>query len=426
MLFAQAPTAYRSILLLSFLILILLEIGVIFVNTMGQKNVFRIVFNIGLLSVTMLAYGSMVILHEGLNHYPVFREKLNFDVLYYGSFIVAAFVYLVIEWVLEIRRYHQRLNRNSIKEAFDHLPLGICFFNEMGQVILSNHTMNGICSKLSGIRIRNLEELTKGLHSPQGNIKCIDKELKVYLFEDQRAWRFRETYIQDQWGNRYNQFIATDITTLHLAKEELEKESEKLKETAKRINDMTKNINELTKSEEILNLKIRVHNYLGKSLIATKRMFYEQDFVSNQDIVKYWKEAVNLLNNINENPIVTDELTNLKEAAKGIGIRIKLSGILPADKKVSYLIVSALRECTTNIARHTDGNELYGKIKISENQVRTIIKNNGCAPKREIVEGGGLSSLRKRIEKAGGIMALQSMPEFQLIITLPLGKEEIL
>lgn len=426
MLFAQAPIAYRSVLLLSFLILILLEIGVIFVNTMGQKNVFRIVFNISLLILTMLAYASMVILHEGLNHYPVFREKLNFDVLYYGSFIVAAFVYLVIEWVLEIRRYHQSLNRNSIKEAFDNLPLGICFFNETGQIILSNHTMNGICSKLSGIRIRNLGELVKYLHSPQGNIKCIDKELKVYLFEDQRAWRFRETYIQDQWANRYNQFIATDITTLHLAKEELEKESEKLKETAKRINDMTKNINELTKSEEVLNLKIRIHNYLGKSLIATKRMLYEQDFISDQDIVKYWKEAVNLLNNINENPIVTYELTNLKEAAKGIGIRIKLSGILPADKKVLYLIVSALRECTTNIARNTDGNELYGQIKTTGSQVRTIIRNNGCAPKREIVEEGGLTSLRKRIEKAGGIMALQSIPEFRLIITLPLGKEEIL
>ena len=38
---------------------------------------------------------------------------------------------------------------------------------------------------------------------------------------------------------------------------------------------------------------------------------------------------------------------------------------------------------------------------------------------KEITEGGGLSSLRKKIESEGGTMAVRSLPEFELIVTLP-------
>ena len=43
---------------------------------------------------------------------------------------------------------------------------------------------------------------------------------------------------------------------------------------------------------------------------------------------------------------------------------------------------------------------------------------------QEIKEGGGLSSLRRRIEKAGGTVTVHSLPVFVLEVTLP-DKESI-
>lgn len=39
-------------------------------------------------------------------------------------------------------------------------------------------------------------------------------------------------------------------------------------------------------------------------------------------------------------------------------------------------------------------------------------------------EGGGLSSLRARVEKAGGTMSVRAAPEFELTVTVPINEEE--
>ena len=53
------------------------------------------------------------------------------------------------------------------------------------------------------------------------------------------------------------------------------------------------------------------------------------------------------------------------------------------------------------------------------------ITNNGRPPRGEIIEGGGLSALRRRIEGSGGTMTAAARPRFALTIHLP-EKEDIL
>ena len=45
--------------------------------------------------------------------------------------------------------------------------------------------------------------------------------------------------------------------------------------------------------------------------------------------------------------------------------------------------------------------------------------NDGDKPDGEVTEGGGLGSLRKKVEREGGTMMVQSDPEFTLTIALP-------
>ena len=68
--------------------------------------------------------------------------------------------------------------------------------------------------------------------------------------------------------------------------------------------------------------------------------------------------------------------------------------------------------------------ELYADSEHRSQAWHLCITNNGAPPKAEIKEGGGLSSLRRRIEKAGGTVTVHSLPVFVLEVTLP-DKESI-
>ena len=47
------------------------------------------------------------------------------------------------------------------------------------------------------------------------------------------------------------------------------------------------------------------------------------------------------------------------------------------------------------------------------------ITNNGAPPNGPIAESGGLLSLRRSVEEAGGTMTVQSVPAFSLTIFFP-------
>ena len=58
-------------------------------------------------------------------------------------------------------------------------------------------------------------------------------------------------------------------------------------------------------------------------------------------------------------------------------------------------------------------------IQENEDKYSVVIRNNGKPPEKVLTEGGGLTNLRRRIEKSGGIMTVHSLPEFSLVMDLP-------
>ena len=105
--------------------------------------------------------------------------------------------------------------------------------------------------------------------------------------------------------------------------------------------------------------------------------------------------------------------------AKNCGVEITVTGDMPENPETAYLLVVAARECLTNTITHARGDRLHMDIRHEDGHVTAVITNNGTPPAGEIKEGGGLSSLRRRIRSAGGIMAIQSLPAFALTVTLP-------
>ena len=100
-------------------------------------------------------------------------------------------------------------------------------------------------------------------------------------------------------------------------------------------------------------------------------------------------------------------------------------GKLPKEESAAYLLTCAVRECVTNAVRYAGASELYADFTETETEATVVVYNNGKQPDVEIKEGGGLSTLRRRVEKAGGIMIVQSLPEFKLTVTVPKEKDDI-
>ena len=313
-----------------------------------------------------------------------------------------------------------RLKRMT-KEAFDNLPSGICYFDDNGVVTLCNRQMHHLYFSLTGSDLQSIDELQILL---KGNPKFGRRENDIFLLEDGSAWRFSAESITTELGRAYTQVVASNVTELYYNRIDLERNNLELKDVGKRLRRLSANIIDVTREEEILNMKMRVHDDIGRSVIATRRLL-QQHRPSDEIDLTTWKNAVSLLQHNSQDHEEKNALTQLIEAAAGIGIKIILDGQLPKNESAAYLLITAMRECATNAVRHAGGSELYVKLIYENGFAKAIITNNGDMPISKITEGGGLSSLRAHLEKAGGLMSVRNMPAFELTAAVPLAKEEM-
>ena len=306
-----------------------------------------------------------------------------------------------------------RFLNHSVKEALDNLPSGVCFFDKNGTVTLCNHQMYRVFFALTGRDLQSLPELQE----------LLARDPEVFLLEDGHAWRFARERITTRDGTAYTQVTASDVTELYRRQKELEEDNQKLEEDAERIRRLSANIISLIREEEILSMKMRVHDDIGRSVIATRQFLRQGKPMEELDLTE-WRNAVRLLKHENEQPEEQDAVAELMNAAFGIGIRVSFDGTFPENGAVKELFLSVIRECMTNAVRHAGAKELYVRFAGSGHTASVSVTNSGAVPNGEIVEGGGLTSLRILVKKSGGTMEVKTVPGFELTATVPVGEEK--
>ena len=248
----------------------------------------------------------------------------------------------------------KRFIRNSVKEAFDNLPSGICFFDKNGILTLCNHQMYRLFFALTGKDLQSLAEMQELLSDDVTNQS---RQNQVFLQDDKTAWRFTLETITTSDKKIYTQVIASDVTELYSKTKELEQDNIALAQYSKRMRRLFANTIALIREEEILNMKMRVHDDIGRSVISTRRFLQQNRPMEELDLTP-WKNAVSLLRHEIELSEEQDAVAGLMSAAYSIGIKIILDGSLPQNAATEVLI-SAIRECMTNAVRHGGAKELY-------------------------------------------------------------------
>lgn len=326
--------------------------------------------------------------------------------------------------IVLIRNRKNTISKMSIKEAFDDLPCGICFYEASGVTRLVNSKRNDFSIRITGEYLLNGKKFISILtdENIKRNSLSHQEEEEYIISLDDHVYSFRRREHQLSDKSLY-EIIATDITRKHQLSRELNKKNKELSSFNKRMRQYGETIEELTIEKETLSAKRNIHDKLGKLLILSRQSLDKDRTEEEKEVLlSTWKNTLIAFESMKENES-NDTYDELFKAAKDIGISIIFCGRRPESRKGKKIAAKAIIECMTNTIKHAKGNEVYVSFKERNRFIEIQITNNGEQPKEEIKEGGGLSSLRLLIEREGGSMQIISFPRFEMNITIEKGEE---
>ena len=337
------------------------------------------------------------------------------------SILPVAIVLLIIHALAGLRRTYREsreiLSLSSVRETLDNLNSGILFADEDRRVILVNHVMGELLAGLTGSYPQMLDDLSGALKmtEPLSDASC------MYRFPDGRIWRIQTLPLKEPELIGYTQTLAQDLTELYAVNSQLADENAELRQVIEETKRMIDLVEERVREQETLDIKVQVHNDIGKSLIALSELM-KGGVRDRDEQLHTLHTAVSLFAGVS--PSLPGTLEEVRREAEEMRITLLLEGMLPRNGDVEALIAAAARECVTNCVRHANGSSVTVKIDEHDGLYTIVITNDGDPPEGPIREGGGLGSLRRRVEAAGGEMHVSHFPAFALILNLTEGRPE--
>lgn len=343
---------------------------------------------------------------NGMLNYEI---KLPFIVVVIIS--VAVIFLSIFSLITAFKKNKNELSPSSVKEALDNLNSGICFCDKSGRIVLINHIMGALFSSSGGALPQTFGEIENALES------CTSLGNGLYRFSDSTVWLINTVSLEQENLSGFTQTAAQNVTELYKVTEQLKEDNKELKETNEKITLMLERLADRIREQETLELKMRIHDDIGTSLIAITNIMQggadktlEAQLAVLQNAVGYFSD---------EMPRRSDTFEGAVKDAESMGVELILSGTLATDERVNRLITLAARECVTNCIHHAKGSKVLCESVKNGSFYTVEFTNNGKKPQHEIIEGGGLSSLRKKIENFGGEMSVLHSPEFMLILKIP-------
>ena len=327
--------------------------------------------------------------------------------------LILAAVHLSVAIPIERRRLFERITPDSIREATNDITMGICFADPAGRIILCNETMRELSYMMISSYPQMIGELDTVLFPPGPDGERPSSG--IFFFPSGNVRQFNSSRIAVSGEEGWRQITAQDVTELYRVREQLESENRRLAETNRKLRAMYDRMTDDIREKESLEMKVRVHDIMGRSLITIQDIMENPDEADKK--LAELKEAVSILSDSQAPPDgdIADEMRNCEK----LGVRLILNGYLPNDPGLERIVISAIRECATNCVRHAHGTYIAVDIQERHGIYSVTITNDGEKPKGKITEGSGLSSLRRSVEAAGGEMLTAHSPRFALLLNLP-------
>lgn len=421
MTFAEAPSALRGLTDLSFFIQFILLVTVFLVG-MRQKRVFPLIVRDSLMICMALFIFLLYQLGVGLEVEisPAFAEYVE----RYGAlpFVAVVGISIIMSLILTVYIVFsfdwtgKHITDESVKEAVDNLPGGICIYEDSGRIIIKNNSISILARKMMNKALLDGNAFRKTIESFETSSQIGDKY--VVFIEDNTVWSFAFDKISDE-NKKYNIIICDDISEEYKKTLELQEIRKEVMNLNVQLTQYNREIVSTISEREVLEAKIKIHDELGTGLLAIKHYLTVGGSEADKtEIIDRVKRNIIYLKSETERK-VSDEYELMITTAKTLGVDIDVQGELPEAEPYKHIVATAIHECFTNTLRHAGGNLLSISITKTEGRMEIIFTNNGEPPKAEISEKGGLQSLHSLVNGSGGEMKIVSLPEFSLHISLP-------
>ena len=349
--------------------------------------------------------------------YQAFQTAL-FDLpwgLYAAAEVLSASVLVLL--LRDDRRYRRNhLTPDAIRETVNLLPEGLCISAPDGTVLLSNLQMDALYRDLTGGTLSDAVRFREYLEE---NGEKQGAEILAHTAEG-AVWRFTAKRMTDS-GAEYDQLTASDVTAPYRIMEELRDRNEHLQELQRRMKEVSELSGDMFIAQEEAAARTALHNQLGQVLLMGRHTLEHPDSTDAELVRMATLEMSRFLLREAEAPSEsrTDRFQQALALAKSIGVQTEISGPLPENPAYRALLAQAVQECAANAVKHAEGDRLL--LLPQENEKEWIIRitNNGRPPEKPVTESGGLLSLRRHTEAAGGAMTVESAPAFALVLRLP-------
>ena len=244
--FGSCPPEYRIMAVWIFIFLTLLYMILLICEGTGERKK-KAMLQDSLLLIAAFLITSGLCVRQGFYGEEDFMVFLKMP---YGILIIMGICGFLFAGIQAFGIYKRRTNclrENAIQESLDNLPSGIGFFDRNGMPKLMNRKMYQLCRNLAGRDIQNITELREALRRPLKDHVFYDFDLKVYCFSDGSVWKFSEKEIITAGGDRFSQFLASEVSELCQSKALLKKENQKLQEMSAAMKALSKNVVTLTR-----------------------------------------------------------------------------------------------------------------------------------------------------------------------------------
>ena len=355
--------------------------------------------------------------NEGMTPWIIERAQ-KIPVWFVLAGLMVSTVCLGAVWTVMERQIRFALTPVSLQEGLDFMPDGISFSTQDGIPLLVNRKMQNISYAAFGTGVLDMRRLLQLLTAVGCHVEY--KENAVFLhLQDGSIWdiQYREIPIR---SSQVQECIAYDITEQYQKNQEMEKRNAHLAAVNKKMREYNQNLDSITREREILAAKVRIHDDVGRSLLAL-RAYLSHKNGDRKGLVDLWRFTVSALKGEAVSHDTADRMEVLAQAAEAVDVKLVFDGEIPKEQQLEEVVAAAIHECLTNTVKHADGSELAVHTMVENNMVTFELKNNGKPPEGTVEEKGGLRTLRTIVEQHGGRMEILSRPEFLLRIQLRTG-----
>lgn len=302
----------------------------------------------------------------------------------------------------------EHITNLSVKQAVDKIPFGICYYNKMGRILLINKAMTDLCEEITGEPVQNGHKTFEKILS-LGTVIHMPGERALSVYSDKCIIDSEEVEL----------VTIFDISEEYKKTNILMQKEDELKEINEKLTSYNKEMVSVIALREVLNAKVKIHDELGSSLLATKKYLLRGGTTEERTrLIEGLRNNVRFLRQESEEAVY-DEYEMIMNTAADIGMQVDIKGELPDDEYNRHIVATAMHECLTNTIRHAGGDTLFVEVSNIADTYRIVYTNNGAVPDSPISEKGGLNSLRNLVEQAGGTMQITVAKQYTLIIELP-------